>query len=200
MLFFSANIALSTPVFQDITEGATLYYNVADSTWSVAPKDGAVKFSKRYTIGENKFSEYVNDELGHDANSTREFIHNNNLIGYNKNTFKFHKIKFENGSLKQEVLNEKELKEIFPHHEIIRISQFKNNMIKIKRTPFVKKSYLIMNDTNTMFYNYQLTGADNSQEQFNCIFTPNWRGKIDLLPLEKSVTYTPYYIRLRYVL
>lgn len=199
--FFLVAPSLAENIYPDIPENATLYYSVYDKKWSATPSSNTIKLVKHYTLGANKFSEYVIGELRFDANSTKEFLFKGDLIGYNKNTLKFHRLYFENETLKEETLNEKELKELFPDYEIIRISQFKDNSIKLKRNPFNPKTYLIMNDTNTMFYNYRLKGVDNTFEEFNCVFTPKFNnGKIEFSTSNKSVTYTPYYIRFKYVL
>lgn len=192
--------ALCAPIHSDIADNTTVYYNTLDRTWSSVPSVASIPLTKRYTAGANRFSEYVLDGLAHDANSTQEFFYKGDLIGYNKNTLKFHRLYFEDGGLKTEQLNEKEIQEIFPDVTIIKISQFKDNTIKLKRKLFESKTYLLLNDTNTMFYSYWFKGVDNSKEIFNCIFTPERNGKIDFLPAEKSATYTPYYIRLKYVL
>lgn len=186
--------------YPDIPQNAVTYYSQNEKKWSLTPLKYSIKFTKRYTTGQNRFSEYAIEGLGFDTNSTREFISNGDLIGYNQSTLKFHRIYFENGRMKKEQLNEKEIRTLFPGCEIIRVSQFKDNSIKIKRNPFKSKTYLLMNDTNTMFYGYSFKGLDNTKEAFNCIFTPERNGKIEFLPPEKSVTYTPYYIRLKYVL
>lgn len=192
--------AYSAPIHSDIADNTTVYYSPLDRKWSSVPTTASIPLTKRYTVGANRFSEYVVSGLAHDANSTQEFFYKGDLIGYNKNTLKFHRLYFEEGTLRTEQLNEKEIQELFPEATIIRISQFTDNTIKLKRKFFENKTYLLMNDTNKMFYSYWFKGVDNSGEMFNCIFTPDRNGKIDFLPTEKSVTYTPYYIRLKYVL
>lgn len=186
--------------FNDVHVSTTVYYQIDSKKWSKDNLTGSIKFVKHLTSGENVFSEYCNDELRYDPNSTREFFYNGDLIGYNKNMMKFHRILFEDGVFAEEKLNEKELKEIFPDYEIIRVSQFKDNEIKLKSSPFKKKTYLLMNDTNVMFYNYNFENLDNSQEPFNCIFTPKKAGVYKLAPKEKSVIYPTYKIVLKYVL
>ena len=186
--------------YNDIPVNSAVYYQYQTKFWSNKDTKGAIKFVKLLTSGENVFSEYCDGELHYDSNSTREFFFNGNLIGYNKNTMKFHRILFEDGTFSEEKLNEKVLKEIFPECEIIRVSQFKDNTMILKRSPFKKKTYLLMNDTNVMFYNYAFENLDNSNEAFNCIFTPPKSGIYKLAPKEKSVTYPTYKMHLKFVI
>lgn len=200
MLLIFGGCSFAIEVLNNIPVNARLYYNAETNKWSDYKSKEAIQFVKHTTTGKNVYSEFVADGLGYDVNSTQEFFYNGDLIGYNKNTLKFHRIFFKDGNIVEERLNEKEISEIFPECEIVKVSEFKNNYIKLKRSPFKKKTYLLMNDTNLMFYNYRFENLDNSKEPCSNIFTPSKFGRYIFAPTEKSVTYTPYTIHVRYVL
>ncbi len=189
-----------TADFRNIPVNSTIYYNPDTETWATYCTNNCIAFTKTITIGDNVFSEYCTNELHYDPNSTKEFLFNGDLIGYNQNSLKFHRLYFEDGTLKTEKLNEKELQEIFPDCNIIRVSNFYNNTMKIKRPLFKDKKFLIMNDTNTMFYNYHFENLDNSQEAFNCIFTPKRARAYYFSPRGKSVLYNKYTFLVRYII
>ncbi len=200
ILFLMSGLSGFAANFDNISVNSKVYYNHETNKWSTTRGGTTIEFVKHLTLGNNVYSEYAADGLYYDANSTQEFFHNGDLIGYNKNSLKFHRIYFSDDKIQLERLNEKELKEIFPEVEIIRVSDFKDNYIKVKRSPFRQKTYLLMNDTNLMFYNYSFENLDNSAEKFVSLFTPRKSGKYYFVPAEKSVTYQPYVIHLKFVL
>ena len=190
-----------TQIYNDIPVNSTVYFNPETETWAKnCPHGKCISFTKTLTEGNNKFSAYCSNGLNYDPDSTKEFFYKGDLIGYNQNTLKFYRLYFEDGELKTEKLNEKELQEIFPECKIIRVSNFNNNTIKIKRPLFKDKKFLIMNDTNTLFYNYYFENLDTSNEQFNCIFTPKRARKYYFSPKEKSVLYNKYTFLVRYMI
>ena len=200
ILILSGNCFAQTPDFKNIPVNSTVYYNPDTETWGKTCSGKCIGFTKSQTTGDNTFSEYCTNDLRYDPNSTEEFFYNGDLIGYNKNSLKFHRLYFEDGTLKTEKLNEKELQELFPDCTIIRVSNFSNNTMKIKRPLFKDKKFLIMNDTNIMFYNYYFENLDNSNETFNCIFTPKRARKYYFSPREKSVLYNKYTFLIRYMI
>ena len=200
MLLLSGYCYAEPVDFKDIPVNASVYYNPETETWGSSCPDKCIKFTRSLTDGSNKFSVYITNGLEYDPNSTREFFYNGDLIGYNHNTLKFHRLYFEDGALKTEKLNEKELQEMFPDCKIIRVSNFYDNTMKIKRPLFKDQKFLIMNDTNTMFYNYYFENLDNSNEAFNCIFTPKRARKYYFSPREKSVLYNKYTFLIRYMI
>ena len=200
ILLFSGCCYAAEGGFNNIPVNSAVYYNPDTETWDASCSGKCIKFTKNLTDGSNKFSVYCTNGLEYDPNSTEEFFYKGDLIGYNRNNLKFHRLYFEDGELKTEKLNEKELQEIFPDCKIIRVSNFNENTIKIKRPLFKDKKFLIMNDTNTMFYNYYFENLDNSGEAFNCIFTPKRARKYYFSPREKSVLYNKYTILIRYMI
>lgn len=205
IVLLSCFIALSAYAemtnFNDIQENSAVFYNPNTEEWLEKCSDNkCIKFVKSYTTGENKYSEYIANGLNYDSNSTMEFLYNGELIGYNHNTLKFHRLYFEDGILKPERLNEEELAGLFPDCQIIRISNFRDNAIKIKRPLFKDQKFLLMNDTNKIFYNYRFENLDNSNEIFNCIFTPKRARRYYFSPKEKSAFYSKYIIHIRYIL
>ena len=200
LLTLSGNCFAQTINYTNIPVSSVVYYNPDTETWGKTCTGNCITFTKSLTTGNNTFSEYCTNELKYDPNSTKEFLYKGDLIGYNQNTLKFHRLYFEDGELKTEKLNEKELQELFPDCKIIRVSHFDKNTMKIKRPLFKDQKFLIMNDTNKMFYNYYFENLDNSNEAFSCIFTPKRARKYYFSPKEKSVLYNKYTFQIRYMI
>ena len=198
-MLFVTNVA-KADTYPNIPVNSKIYYNVDTCKWSSNQFGTTIEFVKQLTLGNNSYSGYVSDGLNYDSNSTKEFFHNGDLIGYNKNSLKFHRIHYIDDRISLERLSEKEIQELFPNAEIIRVSNFKDNYIKLKRSPFKQKTYLLINDTNLMFYNYGFENLDNTEEGFVSVFTPKKFGKYCFAPKEKSLTYQPYVIHIKFIL
>ena len=85
-----------------------------------------------------------------------DFIKNERNISYNEDELKF----YENNRL----LDENEIKELFPDYEIVLISDFdKNKKYHMKNSLFKSKKILLLNDTKRtfhMFYIYPISSRN----------------------------------------
>ena len=59
---------------------------------------------------------------------------------------------------------------LFPDVEIVYISKFKNNKIVLRKPKNVKRTYLLINDTNKDFYKYSFENRDNQTELIKGLF------------------------------
>ncbi|MBR1908587.1 hypothetical protein IJ818_06595 [bacterium] len=114
---------------------------------------------KKQAEGSGGYSEYYYEDgtLAVTLNSDYEFIFENNLICVVNSNFKYYKLIKTSDGFKISALTIPELKEIFPNTDIIKISEFVDNQIIIKKAPFKDKNILLLNDTNKYFYKYSLT-------------------------------------------
>ena len=125
-------------------------------------------FTKHYTIGSGGFSEYELNNVRYDTHSTVEYIVDKKLLGYNPHTLKFSYITFDGQKFNNEYLRDSELQKYFPNTKFIKISEFKNNQIVIRKRPFISEEYLLINDTNQDFYKYSLTNGKDKKQIFKC--------------------------------
>ena len=117
-----------------------------------------IVLTKKTAEGSGGYSEYYYEDgtLAVTLNSDYEFIFENNLICVVNSNFKYYKLLKTPGGFKIAALTIPELKQIFPNTDIIKISQFTDNQITIKKPPFKDKNVLLLNDTNKYFYKYSL--------------------------------------------
>ena len=156
LIFFSIN---SVFAYDGVENNYEITYS-PKTGWAFSSTDKSkITLTKKTAEGSGGYSEYYYDDgtLAITLNSDYEFIFENNLICVVNSNFKYYKlVKIPNG-FKIVALTIPELKDIFPNTEIIKISQFTNDQITIKKAPFKDKNVLIINDTNKYFYKYSLT-------------------------------------------
>lgn len=127
-------------------------------------------FTKHITHGSGGFSEYELKKKFYDTDTTYEFLYDNKLIGYNAHKLKFYNMEFNNDKFSNTELTEIQLKELFPNVEIIKVSQFKDNKISLKKHWLEKKTFLLVNDTDKDFYKYQFENYKKQDELIHGIF------------------------------
>lgn len=177
IFFICANAAFAyeykAPVTNDIKDSQSVVYDLQTKEWSKAPADvekdcafeNKIIFTKFMTKGSGGFSEYETAQKQYEAGvgSTYEFLDGKELIGYNSHTLKFYKLDFNGEKIAATELTPNEVKKYFPDVEIVKISQFKNNKIELKKPWFKPKTFMLLNDTNTDFYKYQFENQKDYQ-------------------------------------
>lgn len=170
-----------------VLSNAALAYNYSDSvknsvnvnqkinylpdtkTWTKDYKPDSVSFVKHITVGSGSYSEYENDKTFYDTYTTYEFLDGGRLIGHNMHLLKFFELGFDE-KITQRNLTCDEVKELFPNVQIIKISQFKKNKIVLKKPKNVKRTYLLVNDTDRDFYKYIFENSDEAPERIKGLF------------------------------
>lgn len=126
------------------------------STAGMAP--GRILLTKKTSIGTGNYSEYYygNGKLAIALKSNFEFILDEKLYGVDNAGLKYYQITYNKKTKKftEKQLSEKELQKLFPNAEIVKISQFTNNEITIKKQAFKDKEILLLNDTDKYFHKY----------------------------------------------
>lgn len=164
MIRVNANTILSN----HIKENDKLSFSKTKCTWQMEFDENNYNFTKHYTIGSGGFSEYELNNVRYDTHSTIEYIVDKKLLGYNPHTLKFSYITFDGQKFNNEYLSDSELQKYFPNTKFIKISEFKNNQIVIRKRPFISEKYLLINDTNQDFYKYSLTNGKDKKQIFKC--------------------------------
>lgn len=144
--------------FNAIKDNQQVTYSPELKTWNTgAMAEDRIVLTKKMSIGSGGFSEYYYSDgtLASQIGSNFEFITlDGRLIACHNADLKIFEMTMENGKLIEKELSEKEIQEIFPDVEIIKISQFKNNQISVCKKPFKNKEILLLNDTDESFYKY----------------------------------------------
>jgi len=150
-------------VYGGIGEGQTIYYSFLSNKWSYQkPKHRENKIlAVTREVDCEGYSEYAsdNDQVYYPAGSNYEFLHNGRLITYHINELKLFEIIYnkKNKAFLELPLDVKEIKKIMGNPKIIYISNFnQENKIEVRKMPFLSQKYLILNDTDKYFYNYNL--------------------------------------------
>lgn len=151
--------------YAGISEGQTVFYSYCSDKWFyVRPNQ------RKKCIGE--FTRYLSDTQENytifkdshkniiiPSESNYDFIYKGKMITYHYYELKFYQIIYSK-QLKQfiEIPLSSNLKnEIFRGIKIIYISDFnKNREITLRKMPLIKKTYLLLNDTDNYFYKYSL--------------------------------------------
>lgn len=148
-------------------------YNPNSKIWTRKPVNGGISFTKHMTVGSGGFSEFLNQKKYYDTNTTLEFLNGNKLIGYNQHILKFFELGFDGKKITTRELKADEVQKMFPDTEIVKISQFKNNKIVLKKNRGETKTFLLLNDTNRDFYKYSYEKHGNGTELIKSIIEVN---------------------------
>lgn len=144
-------------------------YNPNSKIWTRKPLKSGITFTKHMTVGSGGFSEFLNQKKYYDTNTTLEFLDENRLIGYNQHMLKFFELGFDGKKITNRELKLDEIKKLFPDVEIVKISDFKNNKIVLKKNRGETKTFLLINDTNKDFYKYSYEKHGNGTELIKSI-------------------------------
>ena len=143
---------------------------ISDSRWmtSVAKKDGQY-YTKVVSETDGGISDFY-DSDGTYAFTTGceyEFIHNGNLTGYSNKDLKFYDFSLENGVLDKRELSAEEVRELFPHRKIIKISEFNpyTNSIKMKKSMRDLK-LILLNDMDGNFDGFGYSTGNSKIETY----------------------------------
>lgn len=159
----------SDSVKNSVNVNQKINYQPDTKTWTKDYKPDSVSFVKHITVGSGSYSEYASDKTFYDTNTTYEFLDGGRLIGHNMHLLKFFELGFDE-KITQRNLTCDEVKELFPNVQIIKISQFNKNKIVLKKPKNVKRTYLLVNDTDRDFYKYIFENSDEAPERIKGLF------------------------------
>lgn len=160
----------SPRIMDNIKESQQISYLPITKSWSRDFEINGMLFTKYITVGSGGFSEYKNKKTNFDTNTTYEFIYNNNLYGYNMHMLKFFELQFKDNKFVPEEMDENQLREFFPDIEFVKVSQFENDKVIIKKPRFKSKTYMLLNDTKRDFYKYQFEDYNKENQIIHGIF------------------------------
>lgn len=159
----------STAVKNSVDVNQKINYSPSAKIWTRNFNNKNINFVKHMTVGSGGFSEFLNNKTYYDTDTTYEFLNGTELVGYNMHKLKFFALGFDKKITRCE-LSGNEIKKLFPNVELVRISQFKNNKIVLKKPRGVKKTYMLVNDTDRDFYKYSFENYGNGTELIKGLF------------------------------
>ncbi len=174
-----------------VTNNSTLYYSPSLNLWSITPKTkDKIKITKR------DYKYYINQKLAFTLKSDFNFISNNQFATVDNNTLKFYALNYDNSTFLPQEMSPNQVQTLFKDIKVIPISQFENQIYKIKREPFKTETYLLVNDTAQDFTGYRFSPTSVQRTPIKGIFlarnsnTIRFRKESDNLKQEYFLTIT----------
>ena len=201
MAFMQANAKVLDEVYSGVSDGQMIYYSFCSDKWYYQRPDQKKKcileVTRRVSEGSGSYSEYVSPmyDVYTPAGSNYEFLYKGRLITYHIFDVKFYEIVYNhrNKQFIEVPLEENFIKEIFKHPKIIYISQFNDNHeLTVRKRPFKKQRYLLLNDTDKYFYRYTLE-TPNKSNVIKILFFAKKRSDIDFAHFMEDVEEFPMY-------
>lgn len=201
MTLLSAYAKVLDEVYSGVSDGQMIYYSFCSDKWYYQrpnqKKKCILEVTRRVSEGSGSYSEYVSPmyDVYTPAGSNYEFLYKGRLITYHIFDLKFYEIVYNhrNKQFIEVPLEEGFIKEIFKRPKIIYISQFnENNELTVRKRPFKKQRYLLLNDTDKYFYRYTLETPNKSNVIKNLFFVKK-RSDIDFAHFMENVDEFPMY-------
>lgn len=180
ILLFSI-ACLSTQAYEGVFTDSQIAYLPSIKSWvSSSTTEDQIILTKKTSTGTGSYSEYYynNGTLAISMSSNYEFIFDGQLISVDNAGLKYGKIVYRNEKFEEQPLTAKELEKIFPNAEIIKISEFNNGKITIKKQWFKKKTILLLNDTNEYYHKFSYQPKNVKDTQIKGLVTLKHPGVI----------------------
>ena len=142
--------------------------------------DDRIVLTKKVSEGTGSYSSYYysNGKVAINLNSNYEFIKDGRLIAVDNAGLKYYEVIYKNKKFIQKELTINELEKIFPYTQIVKISEFKNNKITIKKELFKEKNILLYNDTDKYFHKFSYNPPSVQKTDIKGLIRINHIGKI----------------------
>ena len=102
--------------------------------------------------------------------SDYDFISNNTFVAVDNNKLKFYTPKYENEKFNVEEMKPDEVQKLFKAITVIPVSKFDKGGVEVKRVPYEKEVYLLVNDTDRDFTGYGFSPTSAQQSQLSGLF------------------------------
>ncbi len=168
--------------FDSIKDKEQAVYHTEQKIWNRDGKaDDSIILTKKTSSGTGGYSQYYysDGKIAVPLSSNFEFLYNGRLITVNNADLEFNEIAYSHGIFMEKPLSVEDVQKIFPDAEIVKISQFKDGKIKIKKGWFKQKTLLLYNDTDLTFYKYSYSPDNIIKNPYvTGLITLKKRGKI----------------------
>lgn len=148
---------------QTIYENSQVIYSPQAEAWALdGVTENRVVLTKKVSVGSGNYSEFygADDEIAFSFGTGVEFLYNDKLIAQDVYSLKFYSIFFNPLMQKFDKRNVTNigLQKVFPDAKIVKVSEFKNDKMRIKKPLFKPVKILLVNDTPEYFYKYRFQG------------------------------------------
>lgn len=174
-----------TDYFVDtIYENNQVFYAPSTGIWTLnCVSDDKIVLTKKIADGSGSYSEflYSDNQTAFSFGTGFEFLYNDKLIAFDRYSLKFYTVRYdpENKIFYKKDLPDITLEEIFHDVKIIRVSEFKNNELHVRKIPFRSIKLLLVNDTPEYFYKYHFYGDNFEQYNLFGLLEVNKMGTIE---------------------
>lgn len=167
--------------FDGVYDGYQVVYSPSANFFSNGGMvEDRIVLTKRTSVGSGSYSEYyLEDKLVLSLGSNFEFLKDGRLIAVHNHDLTFYEVIYKDGEFFEKKMNEEEIKEIFPKAQIIKISEFENKEVSIRKLPFQKLEVLLLNDTEQYFYKYFYEPKDVQKTDVKGLLEISEYGKIE---------------------
>ena len=179
IIFLGMTSSFARPVnevYGGVSEGQMIYYSFFTKKWYYQRpnhlKSQILEVTRYVEDDLGVYSKYVspNKDIYSPDGSTYEFIYKGRLLAYHSFENKFYEIFYHrrNKIFIEIPLNISDIRKITGKPQIIYISDFvqdidENYNLEIKKFPLKRQSYLLLNDTDLEFVNYELDTAEKDR-------------------------------------
>lgn len=148
-----------------VYEDNQVVYSPATTLWSFGGMtEDRIVLTKKISVGSGSYSEFLygNNELAFSFGTGFEFLYHDRLIAFDRYALKFYLVRYdaENKTFYKKDLPYSMLEEIFHDVKIVKVSEFKDNELHVKKIPFRPMKLLLINDTPEYFYKYHFHGEN----------------------------------------
>lgn len=201
LIAIPASAEVLDEVYSGVSDGQMIYYSFCSDKWYYQrpeqKKKCILEVTRRVSEGSGSYSEYVSPmyDVYTPAGSNYEFLYKGRLITYHIFDVKFYEIVYNhrNKQFIEVPLEEKLIKEIFKNPKIIHVSEFnQNHELTVRKRPFKKQRYLLLNDTDKYFYRYTLE-TPNKSNVVKTLFFAKKRCDIEFAHFMEDVDDFPMY-------
>lgn len=167
--------------FEGLYNNYQAVYLPSTNSWSTGSlADDKVVLTKKTSVGSGSYSEYYysNGKQAAALSSNFEFIKDGRLITVNNAELKFGELVYRDGKFVEKSLSDADIESMFPGVEIVKISQFTDGKLKIKKGWFDNKTILLVNDTDKNFYKYSFKPSYVKETDITGLITFKRMGKV----------------------
>lgn len=154
-------LLLACPAFAGkmtpVLSSTQVVYSPVANVWSTGSMvEDRIVLSKKTSPGTGNYSiySYSNGDEAFMLGSDYEFIFEGRLIACHNADLKIFEVVYNGKNFEEKELTQGQIKQIFPNAEIILISHFIDNKITVRKSPFKKRDFLLLNDTDKNFHKY----------------------------------------------
>lgn len=188
------------PVFADNIEpvgvNTQVTYSPEANVWNNGSmSEDRIVLTRKVVDGTGSYSQYLYND-GKEAftlGSNYEFLCSGKLIAVHNAELKFFEVIYKDSDFSETSLDIDEVQKLFPDAKILRISQFKDGMMVVKKPLFEKAKYLLLNDTDEYFHKYSFKPSKVKQTPIAGLIETSKSGKITFSHYNQSTLTFPKY-------